>query len=290
MSSAVPAVVVQHCIEIVMSVPIIIFNGLFMIALVKKKTLHNPSNAALGCLCCSDLVMGLLSFLMLIPTFFWIFGSSSPDQFRAHDLVFEVRSVFGLLSMIFIMLVNVDRYAAICHPFKYLQYATPNLYAAIGFGTCLVAILLSSVSIAVKEIYKTISMYAIAIIIFVAIAFVLAYCNLRIIKVTQRHSREIASSQGQSDGQHSRYQSEKRRYRIVVLLVVIFVLCKLPNVLVVFLIVVFRIKITISVYIFHLVSNTIFLLDSLINPIAYYFRLQAFRNAIKTVFCTQRQV
>ena len=290
MGSILPAVVLQNCIEIVISIPIIAFNGLFMIALVKKKTLHNPSNAVLGCLCCSDLVMGILSFFMLVPLFFWIFGYSSPDDFHVYDLVFGVRSVFGLLSMIFIMLVNIDRYAAICHPFKYLQYATPTLFAAIGLCTCLVAIVLTSASIAVKTIYKTNSIYVIAIIVFVAIASALIYCNMRIIRVTQRHSREIASRQGQGDGQYSRYQNEKRRYRIVVLLVIIFVLCKLPNVILVFFIAVVKMKITISIYIFSLVSNTIFLLDSLINPIVYYFRLQVFRNAIKTVFCSQRQV
>ena len=280
---------VQHCIEIVMSVPIIIFNGMFMIALVKKKTLHNPSNAALGCLCCSDLLTGLFSFLLMVPTFFWIFGSSS-DWFYAYSIVFEARAVFCFLSMVFIMFVNIDRYAAICHPFKYLQYATPKLYAVIAISTCLFAIVQGSAVIVAYTIYRERSIYWVSIVNLVAIAVVLVYCNLRIIKVTQRHSREIASSENLDVEHHRRYQNEKRRYRIVVLLVAIFVLCKLPNVIYVFLIFLVKMKRTVPFSMFNLASNTIFLFDSLINPIAYYFRLKVFRTALKAVFCSQRQV
>ena len=169
-----------------MSAPIIIFNEMFMIALVKKKTLHNPSNAALGCLCCSDLFTGLFSFLLLIPTFFWIIGSSS-GWFHAYSIVFEARAVFGFLSMMYILFVNIDRFAAICQPFKYLQYATTKLYAIIAISTFLFAIVQGSVVIVAHQIYRTSSIYWISVINLVTMATVLIYCNLRIIKVTQRH-------------------------------------------------------------------------------------------------------
>ena len=286
MSSTLPYIV-QHCIEILISIPIVIFNGIFMIALVKKKTLHNPSNAALGCLCCSDLLTGLFSIFLLIPIFFWSFGSYTGWS-KAYFAVFHVRGGFSFLSVMFMMLVNADRYAAICHPFKYLQYATPKLYAAVASCTCLFAIVQCIFIIFVRVIYGNSSIYLISIINYLAITLGLVYCNLRIIKVTQRHRREIASSEGNDVEQNCTYQREKKRYRIVLLLVAIFVLCKLPNTINIFFLTFVKKKCRIPLY-FHLASSTIFLLDSLINPIVYYFRLQVFRNAVKDVFCSQRQ-
>ena len=261
-----------------------------MIALVRKKTLHQPSNAALGCLCCSDLFIGLLSLLMVIPTFFWIFGSSSSDRFRAYQIFFAMRTFSACLSTMFIMLVNLDRYAAICYPFKYLEYATPKLYTVIVIFVCIFSILVCSVIIYIGQVSEQQSIYLIATIIVLVVAFVLAYCNLSIIRVTQRHSREIASSESHDDGQHRRYQCETNRYRIVALLVIVFMLCKLPSVIFSILTAVAKMKYTTPLYIFHLASSTIFLLDSLINPIAYYFRLKVFRDALKAVFCPQSLV
>ena len=281
--------VIHIVVEIVISMLALSLNGIFIIALVRKKTLHSPSNAALGCLCCSDLLIGILGCCMSILLAFLVFGTL-PDEVHTYISVFEVRSLFAGLSSMFVTLVNIDRYAAICHPFKYLEYATPKLYAFIAIAGCIFTILEACACIVLDRFYKNNSTNVISTINFIIITCVLLYCNLSIVKVTQRHSREIASIDRQDHVQQSRYQGEIKRYYIVGLLVIIFVLCKLPIITALFLPIVTSFETTTSFRYLILVSNNICLVDSLLNPLVYYFRLQIFRNAVKDVFCSQRQL
>ena len=288
MGSILTFIVIHIIIEIAISILAITLNGIFMIALVKKKALHNPSNAALGCLCCSDLLIGLLGCCMSIHLALRIFGSSS-GKIDTYIFFFDVRSLITCLSSMFVTMVNIDRYAAICHPFKYLQYATPKLYAFIAIVGCIFTILETCACILLDRFYRKNFTNVINTINFTVVTFVLVYCNLCIVKVTQRHSREIASIDRQDNGQRSRYQSDIKRYYIVALLVIIFVLCKLPGITVLFLPIVTSFENTAAFRYLALATNTICLVDSLLNPLVYYFRLQVFRNAIKDVFCSQRQ-
>ena len=288
MGSILTFIAIQNIVEMIISIQALTFNGIFMIALVKKKTLHNPSNAALGCLCCSDLFIGLLGCCMSMLLVVQISGSSS-YKFDTYILVFQARALFICLSLMFVVFVNIDRYAAICHPFKYLKYATAKLYAVIAAFACIFSVAATGTFIVLTRFYEINSVYVIFIFNFTAAAIALVYCNLSIIRVTRRHSREIASVGRQDYRQRSRYQSDIKRYYIFVLLVIIFVLCKLPGIIIMLLHFVVSLETTTLFNYFVLASNTICLVDSLLNPLVYYFRLQVFRNAIKDVFCSQRQ-
>ena len=289
MGSILTFIVAQNIIEMAISLLVLIFNGTFIIALVKKKILHNPSNAALGCLCCSDLFIGILGCCMSMLLVIQMSRSSS-DKFGTYILVLPVRALFTCLSSMFVMLVNIDRYAAICHPFKYLRHATAKLYAVIAAFACIFSVVVTSAFYLLTRFYDENYAYAISIFNFAIVTVVLVYCNLSIVKVTQRHSRMIASIDRQDHGQQSRYKGEIKRYFIVVLLVIIFVLCKLPGIIFILVDLVGSLKITTAFHYLILASNTICMFDSLLNPLVYYFRLQLFRIAMKDVFCSQRQV
>ena len=74
------------------------------------------------------------------------------EIYRATVLAYYV---LIFLSSLCIILVNLDRYAAICHPFKYLRCATTQLNAIICSSTCfLYAVLIGIVSI-IDELFSS---------------------------------------------------------------------------------------------------------------------------------------
>ena len=277
-------VTVQKTIGITISIIVVLLNGMFMIALVKKRELHTPSNAVLGCLCLCDLLMGILTLLvsiLFLSLRFRVFA----EQNTIHYHMLEVRSVIIALSAIFMTFVNVDRYAAICYPFKYLQYVTPKRYAIISTSASLLVVVILSSAIVFDRFYKLYFFLFICLAVSIAIALVLIYCNYRIICVIRRQDTAVFPVSCQPVNEQSVLQSETKRYRIVLLLFVIFFICKLPIIISLLLVRVFAIRLSNTMLSVVLISDTLLLLDSLVNPVVYYFRLRVFRNAIKEEFC-----
>ena len=280
MSSDITPIVAYLSLHLILSISVILLNGLFMISLVKTKSLHTPSNAVLGCLCCSDLLMGIASF------FAWTVDITSfvDTQWNNFELAFEIiqaRMVFTGLSSLFIILATFDRYAAICHPYKYLRYATSKLYAIISICTCLVYALPISTSYVMGRFYGKYSRKVIFAIIFTATMTVLIYCNWKILRVIRRHSRQITSVERRFDGQSNRFQCDTNRYYIVLLLLILFGFCKIPRIILFF---------SINIHSFLILSITadiMLLLNSLFNPLVYYYRLRLFRNAMRELICRQ---
>ena len=266
----------------------ILFNGLFMVALVKKKSLHTPSNAVLGCLCCNDLLIGIISMPL------WILNTSIDFKSLDHNaaghfvIISKIFYVSTGLSSLFMMLVNLDRYAAICQPFKYLQNATAKLYAVISICTFVIFVLLMSITLVIDRVYDVYSAIFILITMLLLITLSLIFCNWKIIIVILRHRRSIASVERQSVTQHSEFQRETKRYHIVVLLIIFYVLLNLPSRVSLILFVVHKTRFTDLLLIFYMVSNVLLLLNSVINPLVYCFRIRVFRSAVRDLFCCKR--
>ena len=276
--------VVLLSIQIVLSVSVILLNGLFIVALVKTGSLHTPSNAVLGCLCCCDLLIGTMSILL------WIFSigsivNSHWDNFKLLVAVFHAYMTCAGLSTIFVILVTFDRYAAICHPYKYLQYVTSKLYTIISVCTCSAFALAMTLSYILDSINSTLPRDVAYAIIVITTAIILIYCNWKILHVIRRHRREIASIGSQRNGQHVGFQSEKNRYYIILLLIILFFFCRSPRIVWSFY---FQNSNSTMSFILGFVASCIILqLNSLLNPLVYYFRIRLFRNAMKDLLCRQ---
>ena len=103
----------------IVAVVSVVTNGLFLFVLIKKRSLHCPSNTLLGLLCSVDLLTGLIALPLCIA------GESKRNCFDCKPFVLQLASAFSWtflgLSYQIITLISLDRYAAICHPFRYLQ-------------------------------------------------------------------------------------------------------------------------------------------------------------------------
>ena len=275
---------IQHAL----SVLILILNGFLLVALVKKKALHTPSNAILGCLSCSDLLIGILSLPL------WRLHSSIGLTSLAgvNDKLFiAISQVFFILtglSSVFMMLVNLDRYAAICQPFRYLQQVTAKFYTAISVCTSLIYISVMAVAVVIDRMYHVHSGIWILMIIQFSIIFGLISCNWRIFRVIRRHRRSIASVARQFDPQQSEFQRETKRYHMIVLLIVLYVLFNLPSRISLVLIFISKTKVTNESFAFYMSSNVLLLLNSFFNPFVYCLRIRVFRDAIREVVCCKK--
>lgn len=277
--------VTYHAVKLFLSISVVILNGLILFACAKKRSLRTPSNAVLGFLCCIDLVIGIVTLPLSVLHVLISFSNSYYDMIAPFIAISRVYWMVAGLSTLFMKLVNLDRYAAICHPFKYMQLGTTKIYVITSACTCLVYALLMSVTYFMDNLYNTYSEFMVFVIVFSAAKITLIYCNWQVFKVLRRHRRQITSVERINDGQCRGFQSETKRYRVILLLVILFAVCKLPHIISYVLIVIVKAYWTLSFYTFVLVSDFLLLLNSLVNPLVYYLRIRVFRNAVKEVFC-----
>ena len=281
-------ITVYFCCQLVLSLVVVILNLPFLITLVKKTSLRTPSNAALGCLCFSDLLTGILTLLLWSPNSSLLVEFST-KHITTLILISQLYVAITGFSSIFIAAVYLDRFFAICYPFKYTQYATPKLYTMVSLCSSLLYTVLISLCYAFDSSYYTYSIYLIVLFIVSMSIIIVTYCSWRIFKVSRRHSREIASV-GQLHGrQNSEYHHESKRYKLIVVLVITFVVCNLPRIVYVYAAMFHSIlEYSQGFLIFGTVADNLLLLNSIINPIVYYIRIRMFRSAMKDVFCCRQ--
>ena len=281
--------IVYFSIQLFLSLGSVCLNSLVVIGLVKDTSLHTPSNAVLGLLGCCDLLIGVLSLSVWSLNVLLTFGNSNTSNFEAFYAIAEVYFAFSGLSSLFIMFLSLDRLTAICYPFKYLQRATLNLYIAISMPISVIYMMMMGTPISVDLRYHSIIASSIFITIVSTAMIILIYCNWRILKVILRQRREIASTECNIERQHTRLQRESNRYRIIVILVILYIFCQAPQLIGLLIVLTDMFQYSTSLHIFFLVSDILLMLNSFFNPLVYCFRIPSFRRAVKDILSFRRQ-
>ena len=278
--------VVKCSIEALLAVLVVLLNACVLITLVRKQALHTPSNTVLGCLCCSDLLIGIISIPPSAILMSLEFESYNDNKEIIYATATKLLTSLNGLSSLFIILVNLDRYAAICYPFKYLQYATTKRFTIIAVSSFSIYAILMLVATLVDAYISSYSEYVAFTTIFIATILILMHCHWKLFRVTARHRREIASTQRSSGLEQNESYGDANRYMIIVILVVLFLLCKVPSIIY-FLLLIIK-EFGDGMFLLALFSNIIILCNSLLNPILYCYRISVFRDAIKEVLRCQR--
>ena len=128
-------IIIFLALDFIMAVLTIAGNSIFMLTLIKTRELHTPSNMLLGALCLSDLLVGFIVHPMFITFYF------KAQLQRTHDevtekMIFTAQHICTGLSFLFGVIVSLDRYAAICHPYRYhaLAKCKTHLWIAVLTG------------------------------------------------------------------------------------------------------------------------------------------------------------
>ena len=263
-------------------------NGIFLIGVLKKRLLNTPSNYLLGILCCNDLLIGLIALPL------YICGVSQ----RRTWLIFEgdilrwgsfFNYVFQGLSFQLLALVSLDRYAAICHPYKYINHATRKLYTGILVCTALTYLIFTTSARLIIKGDTTAYRYVYANIYTIAFSAVIFVCSWKIYRVIKCKVRDTYSTTGSNTTQVRLRQikrDENRGYGVL-LLVSVHYLCYLPFYICLILIhnhpSIFRSEVNMTFVkrwsFFPLFLNGTF------NPLIYYFRMTNFCAAVREIMC-----
>ena len=267
------------------SVCVVVLNCLLIIALAKSRSLQAPSNTVLGCLCSCDLLIGILTLFLWGLNISMTFSNSDYESRNLFSASAKVYLGFTGLSSLFMVMVSLDRYAAICHPYQYLGYSTPKLYTIISASASTVYAIVIILAYVMDNIYDVHVCSVIYAITFIATTTILIYCNWKIWRVIRRHRREIASVE-----RHGDISSETKRYRIIIILTILYAVCKLPLIMLYLLLFIRNFGIIEPLRILGFVSDILLVLNSFLNPLVFCFRITGFRNAVKKLLCCQRPV
>ncbi|XP_065051227.1 melatonin receptor type 1A-like [Rhopilema esculentum] len=267
----------------------LVANSSFLFILVKQKSLHSPSNMLLGALCVADLAISLVLqpvFLTHLSLFF-TGGEVNQTIQDVLDLLFDV--FFGL-SFTFIILISLDRYIAICHPFKYQALATCKSHLLISFACGVVISGLFSLDYCLsiksqESLMKDHITSTLRVVHYVIPAIVIIFCYCKIYLVIRAQSKRQISIGTIKDSEKieiSKKRSERRKTGTIALILVCFFACYAPNFILVLIILLGTVNMdTNTMETAWLWTSFTLLLTSLLNPIVYYLRSREIRQAAR---------
>ena len=278
-------------LDVVPAFMTIIGNSVFLLTLIRTRSLHKPSNILLGALCISDLLVGLVSRPLYISLLIKMLLGYEMNA----ELVLAVHFTFILccgLSFNLAVYISIDRYVAICHPFFYQQFVTCKKYTASAIAALVVWLILAftrCVDYTTNHEYQSI----IFITISVCSTTTILVCYAKIFAVMLKQSASV-QNMGTLDGQNveeiRNRKKERTKTYMVALVIGFFLLCYTPlAVFLAYLIATGASYNSDSVFIARMWVDFFILLNSCVNPVIYCVKSTEIRHACKKIFTTSNR-
>ena len=198
---------------------------------------------------------------------------------ESHKAMSSTIHFFVLLSIFNILAVSIDRYLAVFHPFWYHAKATCETHLVVAIAVYAMSII-TFIPLAITAMKKLRTVSWIYITLMGLSLMTTSYYNLKIFSIVKSNTRQVA---GVTNGanQKARQKQEKNKAVIIAIITVLFFICYTP----------FTVHVAMTDFdktththgdILGCYWTTIFvLLNSMLNPIVYYVRVQSVRNAFK---------
>ena len=266
----------------------VVGNGVFMAILLLKRSLHTPPNVLLGALCLSDLLVGTVVQPLYIIDFTYKLVGRSFEHFLKAKTILTWFCVG--LSFQHILLISLDRYVALCHPFRYHMYATCKLHIRICTFTSILPLSVTAVSIIlfVKH-YLTVRNYILSGVLLISLVAV-AFANWKVFCILLHQKQKIVAVgeiAAEDRRQIRKGKQERKKTYVIAIVLILFFICYLP-LFVQFLLQFWHEKVFPSIVryqIFDLWTDFFMLLNSVTNPLIYYARMKEIRQAAAVVIC-----
>ena len=280
-------------------------NMLVILILVKYASLRKQAtNVLILSQCVVDFISALILGLMLITEILDIYGvewvTLSDSNvlshvwcawWQSHDLV---RAVFRV-STFNLIVITLERYLGICHPFVHIKHVTTNIVrASIALTWVLGAISVFSFShwgarvrhgkctwvISVYQMDAEISVMVICQYLLPVPLFIIMYTMI-VRKLAAKHKENSGG-----DGSHKKYNdvmdaAKKNTIKMLITVVVLYIICWTC------LMVYFSMLITqfATNKVFLTISEILMFVNCCCNPFIYIFRSENYRSKIKELFC-----
>ena len=277
-------------LDAIIAVFTVITNLLCILTLIKTKSLHVPSNMLIAGLCLSDVLVGLIVQPILITYLFYV----RFDKVNHRPLIAAVyitSQACAGLSFTYTIIINIDRYIAICHPFKYYAKATCRTHILVVITTSVVWLIYVCLDVFFL-LQLAFEMFRIAYIAFAL--FVIFAANIKVIKVIKRQSAAVRNIQEiinncTQRGNIRKQNRERSKAYTCIIITSVFLFCYIPT------IVIFLYSLYIgtfcwdkdAIFVANLWSYFLVSLNSFINPVIYCIRITGIREAAKKIYCNR---
>ncbi|XP_068712389.1 lysophosphatidic acid receptor 3-like [Montipora foliosa] len=262
----------------------VLLNILVILAVKKRPRLQSKPNILLACLAATDAFIGLtiLPAFILFETF-KLFGNESMVQtLRLHFL--DRATATGIVnSLLHLMLVTFERLVAIKFTIHYPFIITEknikicvSVFWAIALSTWGLRYITSYVGL------FSLTTVLSSCVIFITISYVILY------RETLRHKKRI-KAQLMNRQERERFLREKKAFKTTVLVVGAVVLCFIPAILLMLSILVYKLPLAKSEH-FSDWARMFATLNSLLNPLIYFWREKEMRNLALTFFTRNASV
>ena len=264
----------------------IICNTVFFITLLKTSSLHTPSNILLGAMCVTDLLAGLVCQPLYIAYLLGEPGPARSSIVKALNFAYNVTCWNSFVSS---LLITLDRYVAICYPYKYQEYATCRKYVYTASCTFVFFVIYAIIQLTFYKNSEIIFWSVqVSLQLLVIIAVLMMYARIYRVVLSQR--KRIASIRDTSGRRKSGISfKERNRTHTVTIILAVFIACYAPHTVYC----VERVLYHLGNFEYHrnlaLWANYFVLLNSCLNPIIYCARSQEIRRAAVKFFMPNSQ-
>ena len=279
-------IIFSAVINAIASPIIVVLNALLIIAMKKKPRLRaNKSNILLALLASTDLMVGLIlqpTFIAMITTV--VQGKSGFCALQT-DFIRHCAGCLVSASLTHLALISTERYLAIKHPFIYKTIVTEaHLLFASTLAWLLSIFLQISIAFGETLYFSMKTTYHIVIVSFIIL------CHVSVYRETNRHQRHVAAHQVTKEARE-KFEKDKKALKITSIVLGTLLICYTPLTVSRITLPKYRNEISLNTaYTVFVLTATVALLNSLINPVIYSVRLRQFRVAIIELTCRKMSI
>ena len=278
-------IIFSAVINAIASPIIVVLNALLIIAMKKKPRLRaNKSNILLALLATTDLMVGLI----LQPTFIAMITTVVRSKSGFCTLTEAFIHCTGCLvsaSLTHLALISTERYLAIKHPFIYDTIVTE---AHLLFASTLAW--LFSIFLQISIVFGETLYFTMKTTCHIVIVSFIILCHVTVYRETNRHQRHVAAHQVTKEARE-KFEKDKKALKITSIVVGTLLICYTPLAILRMTLPKYRYEISLNaLYTVFVLTATVSLLNSLINPVIYSVRLRQFRVAIIESTCRNMSI
>lgn len=288
MELRVDLVITTIVINCVCSILTCVLNFLVILCFIKTSTIRTPSNILILCLAITDFAVGAL----VQPAFC---ATLLSPLIHSTSLVtverFYIISSNGIIAISFLIItvITIDRFLAIHLHLRYQEIVTTKrllMVIALVIVICLSVTIRSGHDVAYNKVH--VSSVLIDISLLIAVLLLNAVLMMKIACVVRKHSARIHSQQQSHPTNLTTY---KKSVNTMYYIMGILLICYIPEICFITKNLLKNRKV-VPIPAF-LLTHTLMLVNSVLNPIVYWWRIQEMRNIavqlIRSIRCQHGQ-